>query len=167
MRGVDVSEAGIISSAVPARPTAAHPPFFAAEVEGVTSPPVVDGVVGVADTLFAIGLNPPPPPPNVDHPPPPPAAFLATVGPGLAVGVSAPADAAVFVALALPVKLATSTLTPAAPMSFAISFASRLRSFSRRRSISPELCARSLSASLVATARARWWWSYELVCSSY
>lgn len=63
--------------------------------------------------------------------------------------------------------LVKSTLIPAAPICFANILASRFASLSRRLSLSPLAFARSSSACRVATARARWWWSYEFRCSLY
>ena len=164
----------------------AHPPTFLNPPPAEAEPAAV---LEAGSTTFApprvvvaaaTGANPPPPPPNLAQPPP----FFGGAS-------AAPTDTggASFGATAMPTPTPPETATPAAPIFLAISLASRLRSFSRRRSVSPEALLRSRSAALSATApegapesawgiqgglkgkrgdeRARWWWSYELVCSSY
>lgn len=59
---------------------------------------------------------------------------------------------------------ATGRATPAAPICRRSSLASRLRSFSRMRSVSPLEPFLSRSAIWSALSRARWWCPYELRC---
>ena len=130
-----------------AAPTVAHPDFL--------NPPPPAGGAALGSAIFATptGANPPPPPPNLAQPPPFFGVASATMAAGAGLG-----------AAAIPTPALVPTASPAAPICFASSLASRLRSFSRRRSVSPDALLRSSSAALSATARARWWWSYELVC---
>lgn len=136
-------------SAVAAGPTVDHPPAF-------LNPPLDDAPDGV--TLFnpiganpevATGAKPPPPPPpiNFAHPPP----FFGAPPAGVAEE-----SAALLAGATIPTPALEATEIPAAPIFLAISFASRLRSFSRRRSDSPDAFFLESSSAFSAIARARW-----------
>ena len=123
----------------PPTPLALVPTAGSAVVGGVAAPPTG------ANPTDEKPPPPPPPPPTLAHPPTLATPSFLTAGAG---AVIPPVGA----------------LTPAAPISLASSLASRLRSFSRSLSVSPEARARSSASFLRAMARAWWWWSYELRC---